>query len=182
MIELLVVITIIGILVTIAIASFQTAQAKARDSRRKTDLDAFKKALELYKSDTAGGLYPACASAPAGPCKITVNADFSQTGGVGSNQSTTPYFGNSFPKDSKNSGNCNGTPASATYYAGNIGLAYCYWPQGAASGGAGDEQYPGYIITACLENSSDRGDNTYDNVPANCVSASDDRTYGFSNP
>src|SRR3990167_8762783 len=55
LIELLVIIAIIGILASFAIASFTSAQAKGRDSRRKADLDAMKKALELYKSDTTGG-------------------------------------------------------------------------------------------------------------------------------
>ena len=60
LIELLVVIAIIGILAGFAIASFTSAQAKGRDSRRKGDLDALKKALELAKQDcTGGGYYPA---------------------------------------------------------------------------------------------------------------------------
>jgi len=57
LIELLVVIVIIGILASFAVASFTSAQAKGRDSRRKADLDALKKALELSKSDTTGGAY-----------------------------------------------------------------------------------------------------------------------------
>lgn len=59
LIELLVVISIIAILITIIVATFGTTQQKARDSRRKTDLDALKKALELFKSDTRGAAkYP----------------------------------------------------------------------------------------------------------------------------
>lgn len=178
MIELLVVITIIGVLVTIAIASFQTAQAKARDSRRKTDLDAFKKALELYKGDTSGGNYPGCNAPLAnGACQITLIGDFSSSPLV-----LTPYFGNTFPQDPKHSGNCGGTPATGTKYGGNRGYQYCYWPQGTAVGG----QYPGYIISACLENGNDQGDNTF-TAPATADCNSDgnganDRTYGFSNP
>ena len=57
LIELLVVIAIIGILASFAIASFTSAQEKGRDSRRKADLDAIKKALELYKTDTQGAKY-----------------------------------------------------------------------------------------------------------------------------
>ena len=51
LIELLVVIALIGILASFAIASFTSAQTKGRDSRRKADLDAIKKALALYYSD-----------------------------------------------------------------------------------------------------------------------------------
>ena len=57
LIELLVVISIIGILAAAAIVSYGSAQERSRDSRRKTDIDAIKKALELYKQDTAGAYY-----------------------------------------------------------------------------------------------------------------------------
>ena len=57
LIELLVVISIIGILAAFIVASFTSAQQKARDSRRKADLDALKKALELQKSDSTGAKY-----------------------------------------------------------------------------------------------------------------------------
>jgi len=57
LIELLVVIAIIGILATFVVASFTGAQRKGRDARRKSDLDAIKKALELYKTDTTGARY-----------------------------------------------------------------------------------------------------------------------------
>lgn len=59
LIELLVVISIIAILVTLVTATFGTAQQKARDSERKTDLDALQTALEIFKSDTKGAAkYP----------------------------------------------------------------------------------------------------------------------------
>jgi len=51
LIELLVVIALIGILASFAIASLSSAQAKGRDSRRKNDLDAIKKALYLFYTD-----------------------------------------------------------------------------------------------------------------------------------
>lgn len=54
--ELLVVIVIIGILATIALRSFSGAQAKARDARRKRDVDSITKALEAYYNDK--GQYP----------------------------------------------------------------------------------------------------------------------------
>lgn len=59
LIELLIVITIIGILAVFVIASFNSAQQKSRDAKRKSDLDAVKKALELVRSDcTFGSYYP----------------------------------------------------------------------------------------------------------------------------
>ena len=61
LIELLVVISIIAILVTVIVASFGGTQKKARDARRREDLDAIKKALELAKSDSIGSAwYAAC--------------------------------------------------------------------------------------------------------------------------
>lgn len=57
LIELLVVITIIGILAGLALVSYGGAQEKARDSRRKGDLDSIKKALELSKQDSTGAYY-----------------------------------------------------------------------------------------------------------------------------
>lgn len=56
LVELLVVISIIGILATIVIASYTGAQAKARDTQRINDLDDIKYALILYKQDN--GSFP----------------------------------------------------------------------------------------------------------------------------
>jgi len=50
LIELLVVIAIIGILSTVAMTSLSGARAKARDARRRTDLDAISLAAEQYYS------------------------------------------------------------------------------------------------------------------------------------
>jgi len=59
LIELLIVMSIIGILAGMLLASYGGAQAKARDSRRKSDLAQVKRALELVKSDcTSGAFYP----------------------------------------------------------------------------------------------------------------------------
>ncbi|MDD2483189.1 MAG: prepilin-type N-terminal cleavage/methylation domain-containing protein [Candidatus Shapirobacteria bacterium] len=60
LVELLVVISIMGILTVISLSSFTTAQVKARDAQRKSDLDQVSKALMLYYSDT--GTFPALAS------------------------------------------------------------------------------------------------------------------------
>lgn len=60
LIELLVVIAIIGILASIITANLSSAQSKARDARRMSDLDAIKKALILYSADHGG--YPVSVS------------------------------------------------------------------------------------------------------------------------
>lgn len=56
LVELLVVISIIGILTMISVSSYSSAQIKARDSERKSNLDAVSKALMLYYNDN--GYFP----------------------------------------------------------------------------------------------------------------------------
>lgn len=51
MIELLVVIAILGLLATVGLVSFRTAQIKGRDAQRKNDLAQVQKGLELYYND-----------------------------------------------------------------------------------------------------------------------------------
>ncbi|KKU77663.1 MAG: hypothetical protein UY03_C0011G0013 [Parcubacteria group bacterium GW2011_GWA2_47_64] len=48
LIELLVVISIIGLLSSVVLASLNTARSKARDARRKSDLNEIRTALEFY--------------------------------------------------------------------------------------------------------------------------------------
>ena len=51
LIELLVVIAIIAILLAVSAFGLQGSRASARDAKRKSDLEAIRSALELYKSD-----------------------------------------------------------------------------------------------------------------------------------
>lgn len=62
LLEMLVVIGIIALVVGIATASYSTAQRKARDTKRKTDLNAIENAFEEYYS-ICGYQYPT----PTGP-------------------------------------------------------------------------------------------------------------------
>jgi prepilin-type N-terminal cleavage/methylation domain-containing protein len=55
--ELLIVIAIIGILVSISVVSYSTAQKKSRDARRHSDLKAIQNAWEQYYADN-GANYP----------------------------------------------------------------------------------------------------------------------------
>lgn len=94
--ELLVSISIIGILTALGVVSFSAAQKKARDSRRIQDMDAIQKALESYYSQnnykyptTVGGgltmLIPAnMQSVPADPKAAPYPAySFGGVGGAG---------------------------------------------------------------------------------------------------
>lgn len=51
LIELLIVMVIIGILATIGMGSYGTARMKARDAKRKNDLETITKSLEAYAND-----------------------------------------------------------------------------------------------------------------------------------
>ncbi len=56
LIELLVVISIIGILISLSLFGIQGARKSSRDAKRKSDLEALRSALEMYKADK--GSYP----------------------------------------------------------------------------------------------------------------------------
>jgi len=60
LIEMLVVISLIGILAALALASFGGAQKQARDATRKSDLKQYQTALEMYGNLT-NGLFPSSA-------------------------------------------------------------------------------------------------------------------------
>jgi general secretion pathway protein G len=56
LIELLVVIAIVGILLAIGTPSYITTMKQSRDTRRKTDLEQIRQALETYRAEN--GFYP----------------------------------------------------------------------------------------------------------------------------
>ncbi len=62
LIELLVVISIIGILIALSIFSLQGARETSRDAKRKSDLEAIRSGIEIYKSDCNN--YPTSLSSP----------------------------------------------------------------------------------------------------------------------
>jgi general secretion pathway protein G len=56
-IEILVVLTIIAVLTAVGVTNYRVANQKARDGKRKADLEQIRAALELYRTDQA--TYPA---------------------------------------------------------------------------------------------------------------------------
>lgn len=56
LIELLVTIGIIAILVVIGVVSYSSINRRSRDTRRKSDIEQLRSALEMYRSDV--GYYP----------------------------------------------------------------------------------------------------------------------------
>jgi prepilin-type N-terminal cleavage/methylation domain-containing protein len=59
LIEMLVVISIIGILATIVIANMAGVRERARDAQRKSDISQIQKAMEMYKNAQSPVAYPA---------------------------------------------------------------------------------------------------------------------------
>lgn len=57
LIEMLVVISLVGILAALSLVSFTSAQKQARDTVRKSDLKQYQNALEAY-ANISTGLYP----------------------------------------------------------------------------------------------------------------------------
>ena len=51
LLELIVVITIIGILTTFGYLNYATSLEKSRDGKRKADLEQIRSALEMYRAD-----------------------------------------------------------------------------------------------------------------------------------
>ena len=93
LIELMVVVSIIGILMAAGILAFTNAQQSARDSRRKADIDAISKAEEQYNNQNSGN-YPLNANItsaitsyfPSGTLPVDPKSAgaYTVTGGVGS--------------------------------------------------------------------------------------------------
>ena len=88
LIELLVVITIIGILIAVGSVSYTRALKLSRDSKRKTDLEQLRQALETYRSEN--GYY----SRPVAANEYYLTNTSLQT-------SLSPYI-TTFPTDPKN--------------------------------------------------------------------------------
>lgn len=58
--ELLISISIIAILIAIGVASYATINKQSRDTKRKSDVEQIRAALEMYRADN--GYYPAAGS------------------------------------------------------------------------------------------------------------------------
>ncbi len=102
--ELLVVISIIAILISIGLTSFSTAQKKARDSKRKSDIKEVQNALEQYYS-VCGSNYPTPSGTFVAPI-VCLSPSLAIMPTVPSDpRGTTPYYCGPTPAAS----NCTGT-------------------------------------------------------------------------
>lgn len=89
LIEMLVVISIIGILTTLALASFIGIQKQARDTRRKSDLKQYQTSLEEYANKN-DGLYPAYPTTTS--ADVTLCSDLSLTNCPTDPKNESPYL------------------------------------------------------------------------------------------
>lgn len=58
LVEVMIVVAIVGILATFAQINYVTGLKKARDGKRKADLEQIRSALEMARSDSPDGVYP----------------------------------------------------------------------------------------------------------------------------
>jgi prepilin-type N-terminal cleavage/methylation domain-containing protein len=77
LVELLIVISILGVLASIALVSFRSAQIRGRDAQRKNDLKQISSALELFYADYAK--YPTATSTSPDACPYNAST---QTGSL----------------------------------------------------------------------------------------------------
>ncbi len=87
LIELLVAATIIAVLTTIGVVSFTSTNQRARNGKRKADMEQTRAALELYKSDDSAG----AGKYPVGNYSAATNT-----------LKTAKYLSDPLPQDPKN--------------------------------------------------------------------------------
>ncbi len=133
LIELLITIVIIGVLSAIGFSAFGPGyMQKARDAKRKSDLQQIRGALEKYYADN--GYYPPSS------CGYDCNGYYFSTGGTEWIPGLASYLEGRIPVDPINNG---------TAPWGNGGYTYAY-------GNVGRNTYPGkFDLTANLENPND---------------------------
>lgn len=125
LIELLVVISIIGLLSSLAVVSLNGARQKARDAVRKADMAQLRTALNMYYDDHPTTGYPVCNAKDTDPNAervICYSGDGVVTAGNGLSlqealidNAQKPYIG-SLPKDPINP--TNSLTVNLTYFLG----------------------------------------------------------------
>jgi prepilin-type N-terminal cleavage/methylation domain-containing protein len=129
LVELLVVISIIGLLSSVVLASLNSARVKARDARRQADMKELQKAVEFYydkynaypnNDTTAGGDWSAAYKAqvtefiPRAPLDPLVN-------------NSSRYYG-SYRMTWASDANCNGKYVLWAYLENGGSKTTCGWP------------------------------------------------------
>ena len=97
LLEMLVVISIIGILTGLALLSFEPSQKRARDTERKSDLKQYQTVLENFANDN-NGLYPSRTT------EINISDSFCTILGIGGTCPSDPKEGYDYKYISNGSG------------------------------------------------------------------------------
>ncbi len=113
LVELLVVISLIGILSALALASFSGAQKQARDTQRKSDLKQYQTALEQYANKN-NGLFVSTAGSAVDPSSGTYCNYLGQT---------------NCPTDPKAPARTYGFETDGTVVGGATATQYVLWAQ-----------------------------------------------------
>lgn len=154
LIETLVVISIIGILISIGTYAWGSVGARSRDNTRKTDIARLKNTLEQYAADTRS--YPTY-DISQGQSRVYA-AEWQLEGNPtcahnNVNKRLTPNFLTTIPKDPRGKydfSDCNGIPDQKSLYL------YLSSPTDAGGPKAGSSA-TGYALLATLENDRDPG-------------------------
>lgn len=99
LVELLIVLAILSVLVSIALVSFRSSQARGRDAQRKSDLKQMSSALELFYSDY--GKYPSASQGLIQGCTYNYSTGVGSSCNWGNGEfgdGRTLYF-KTIPKD-----------------------------------------------------------------------------------
>jgi len=112
--EILIVVGLIGILLAIAAVSYSSAQKKSRDSRRMSDLQGIRNAMEQYYADHSG-VYPTAVA------ELTSTSTYLPSGWPKDPKTGTAYSGVTFPT----SGFCVCVDLEGTTTGGNSSNATC---------------------------------------------------------
>ena len=138
-IELMIAIAIVALLTAIGMTAFNSAKKRARDTRRKSDLETVRSALEMYRADNDE--YPDCGASwvrvDGDPeCLTTTLVD-------------TGYL-DSLPRDPKSSGTNNGP----CYKVNPRAYRYTYFGNGGSS----------YFVATLMELSGSKDDSPCDDI------------------
>jgi type II secretory pathway pseudopilin PulG len=151
-------ISIIGILITVGLVVYTSAQRGGRDARRKQDLKSLATALEEYREVHGHYPYSQVSCGPQNGDGAGCTNDLSNwphsTGSEWTTLSSimTPQYLSALPNDPKSTG-------TSESWAGGANFAYDYW-SGLSTGLFNSDcpQGPGlvYVLTTRLENASDK--------------------------
>jgi len=132
LVEILVVVTIISLLASIAAVSYSSSVKQSRDARRKTDLEQIRSGLEMYKS--FNNAYPTPQASPLPLGSILNDTTTTYVGKVPTDPTASYAYYYAQPVSSQDYILCSHLEAGGTNAAGHACGAsscnYCLGPYG----------------------------------------------------